>query len=109
MAVQFVTKMNAAEKIIVVSMIISNVFCLLSASDMVPLVNDPKTLPMVKTVVINPICVTVRLRFRFIKRGAAKVIIPLFTEIIGNNKARDSVFFFLNSLVTIRVSFFCLC
>lgn len=95
-----VTMLNNAEnRILVITMYIS-VLCLLVISERNPPIRDPKTLEMVKSVVIKPTWVTVISRLILMNSGAAKSMMPLFMEMRGKSIVNESVGFFLNSLIT---------
>jgi hypothetical protein len=57
---QFVTNMSSAERMILTETMKSSVLCLSKVSEIDPPNRDPATLYIVKTVVINPICVMVK-------------------------------------------------
>lgn len=99
--------MSNNEKMILAMIIAISVCRRSSVSEIAPAVSEPITRVMVKRVVINPICATLRVRFMFMKRGAARVMMPLLIEMMGKRSAKQRVVFFLNSLVMILKSFFC--
>ena len=63
-----------------------------------PPIKEPKTLEMIKSVVIKPTWVIGMLRLILMNRGAANSMMPLFIEIRGKSIVNERVGFFLNSL-----------
>lgn len=95
-----VTMLNNAENMMLGITMYMSVLCLLVISERNPPIKEPKTLEMVKSVVIKPTWVTVISRLILMNRGAAKSMMPLFMEMKGKSIVNESVGFFLNSLIT---------